>query len=179
MKKIFIILPMLFAAMAAFGQQDNGVRANSFFNHLMCRLEAGVTTNNKGFGQYTFSGKLGYEVLPRLSAFAMYEGQTGLYDKDDVESITHSQVVGGGLNYLLWGATGRNGDNISLEVQALMGASVGNSDLSQTVYQAGVALRFGTGRIAPTLGLAFRHASMHTAGASNYNGLLATIGFGF
>ena len=179
MKRIFVIIPMLLAVVAAFGQAEKTDRQKPVIaRRIMARIEAGAANENKGFSMYSFGAKLGYEVLPRLCAFALYEGQTGLYEKDGAEGICHSEIVGGGVGYSIYKASGQAGDKVSIECRAMMGASVGNSDLSQTVYEAGVVVKLGTGTVTPTVGLAFRHTSMHTQGADNYNGLMATIGFG-
>lgn len=178
--KRLIFIPMLFMVLTAFGQHENMAKYEQpFLNHLMLRAEVGVGSTNKGFEPYFATVKLGYEFMPRLSAFGFTEGQLGVYDKDEVEDVSHSYIVGGGLSYLLFKPSDKNKDNCSIKVHAMMGASVGNSDLNQTVYEVGTTIIFGAWPMSPAIGLAFRHANMHTSGANNYNGLMATIGFGF
>lgn len=132
--KRLLFIPMLLIALTAFAQHENLAQYKQpVLNHLMLRAEVGAGSTNKGFEPYFASAKLGYEFMPRLSAFAFAEGQLGVYDKDNVKDVSRSNIIGGGLSYLLFKPSYQDKDNCSIKVHAMMGASVGNSDLCQTV----------------------------------------------
>ncbi|WP_288055315.1 hypothetical protein [Xylanibacter rodentium] len=148
------------------------------------RFKSDITTSavceNKGHRMLSFGGNIGYEFLPKIYAFAHGESVTGLHDIGGMKTYTNTCNIGGGLGYKLFisSITGKNPshDN-SIDIYALMAASVGNTEWKQTVYEAGLKWKITKG-ISPILGLGFRHTNSHTAGVSNHNGIICSIGFG-
>lgn len=183
-KSIFTLILTMSALMMQAQETGNSYKTTYQSQSVIERFKSDITTSavceNKGRRMLSFGGNIGYEFLPKIYAFAHGESVTGLHNIGGMKTYTNTCNIGGGLGYKLFisSVTGKSPsrDN-SIDIYALMAASVGNTEWKQTVYEAGLKWKITKG-ISPILGLGFRHTNSHTAGVSNHNGIICSIGFG-
>lgn len=185
MKRTIFFMILAMSALMMQAQETDGSYSTAYHGQsVMARFKGDVATSalckNKGVSILSFGGNIGYEFLPKIYAFAHGESAIGLHNTGGAKTYTRTTNIGGGLGYKLFvsSITGKtpSRDN-SIDIYAMMAASVGNTEWKQTVYEAGFKLKIVKG-LSPTLGIGFRHTNSHTAGVSNHNGIICSIGFG-
>lgn len=183
MKKTIFSLILIMQALIAHAQEtsyNSAFHSQNLLDRLKLEVTASAGTEYKGRSMQMFGANIGYEVIPRIYALAHFENVTGLHDIDGIKTYTNTTNIGGGFGIKLFGCeniSNRPSRDGSIDLYAMMAASVGSKDWKQTVYEAGLKWKIVKG-ISPTLSLSFRHTNSHTAGIPNHNGVFGTIGFG-
>lgn len=172
---------ILSCTMAQAQENTNSFYQNSLIKRFFVEFDVSGTTTNKDTRMMTVGAKLGFDITPRLYAFARYEGLTAMNDANGDKSYANTTNLGGGLGLRLFNINMSDGKHLydgNMSVYAMMAASVGNTDMKQTVYEGGLKWKLRKG-LSPTIGLGFRHTNSHTSGMPNHNSLIGSIGLCF
>ena len=178
MNKILLMMTLLFCTLTSCFAQEN--RTNTIngplSKHFMFDIDFGGGLPNKGMKQLTFSGQVGYKIIPRMYVFVKGEGMTGLHKADNgMKTWTQGSGLGGGIGFRLVDVVG-----LGIDLKGTVLTTVGNADWKNTSYEGKVVFSMGTKLpIRPTFGIGFRHTDSRTAGIADYNGMVATIGISF
>ena len=178
-KSLILIMGAATLAMPMHAQEESNASHYSILDHLTFDLDASVGMENKGMTPTTFNYALGYQLTPRFYAFAKAEGSINLYKKDDVKTYFKSQALGGGVGFKLFNPkTNTQG----LDLRFSVTNTIGKTDWKYTAYNADLILYPNNKKkrvFTPYISLGFKHINSHTPGLSNWNGIMATIGFRF
>lgn len=181
-KVLLILFAGFICSMVTLAQESNrSFYQQSLINRLFIELDVTGSTTNKDTRLMSLGGKVGFDITPNLYVFAKGEGLMALRDANGMKSYGNGANLGGGLGVRFLKINFSNGKSSfesDMSVYAMMAASVGNTDWKQTVYEAGLKWKLGK-RLAPTLGLGFRHTNSHTVGVPNHNGMVGSIGICF
>ena len=168
MKKTVTILLLALGSMLTASAQDGCQSCD----RLVVEARFGAVTKDNGVSPVVGQVRLGYKVLPRVGAFAHFEGAFGHHEGSrGTGTYMATNSIGGGLAYRLTDL-----DGITFDIHGLVGTTVGGYTWKHTLYEGGITMGF-SGRWSPTFGIGFRVMDSRTKGISTHQGLVATLGF--
>lgn len=176
-KAIFFLSICLFSCLTASAQK---AQTKTFADRLMLEMGFDATTKQHDVSPFGVSVNAGYRFTPRLYAYARYQGTIGLYENGDIRTYAKTQNVGGGIGYVVHKETRQSRTDL-WSLRAQMTGSIGNVDWKNTTYDIGLYWQSKSkcGKVAPTVGIGFRHTNSHTCGWADHNGIFVSVAFGF
>lgn len=172
----FMIMTLISLSSTIQAQDENKNYKTNALDKLLVDIEATTGPKNKGMSPTTLNLSLGYQMTSCFYVFAKTEGSINLYNKDDIKTYYTSEALGGGLGIKLYNPL-KTTDATDFRVSVIN--TIGNVDWKYTSYEANFIIYHNSIKrrlTKPFLGLGFRHMKSHTAGISNWNGIIATIG---